>query len=194
MKRICSTLFLLCLTFIAFGQHITYEDLRMGKSAKELTGSLNGANIDSYTASDGITYTSGSEIVFGMPYNGGKFYNNMFDRTTDVLNTLSDTPPADTRIASRYGGKATIKKIICVPTDGFNRRTSGCKIYVVLNRGGLAITNFESALDQGEIQSNGYSSERALQELKKAKEKLDLELITREEYDAIKAELSKYIK
>ena len=166
----------------------------MGKSAKELTGSLNGDNIDSYTASDGITYTSGSEIVFGMPYNGGRFYNNIFDRTTDILNALSDKPPVETRVASRYNGKATIKRIHCLPSDGFNRRTSGCRIYVLLNRGGIAIMDLESALDQGEIISNGYSSERALQELKKAKEKLDLELITREEYDAIKAELSKYIK
>ena len=194
MKRICSTLLFCCLTYIAWGQHITYEDIRMGKSAKELTGSLNGDNIDSYTASDGITYTSGSEIVFGMPYNGGRFYNNIFDRTTDILNALSDKPPVETRVASRYNGKATIKRIHCLPSDGFNRRTSGCRIYVLLNRGGIAIMDLESALDQGEILSNGYSSERALQELKKAKEKLDLELITREEYDAIKAELSKYIK
>ena len=38
------------------------------------------------------------------------------------------------------------------------------------------------------------SSEEALAELKKAKDKLDLELITQEEYDKLKAELSKYIK
>lgn len=194
MKKIYLLLLLIGTSFYAYSQHLTYEDICSGQNAKELTGNLSGSKISSYTASDGITYRIGSEIVFGMPYNGGQFYNNLFDRTSDVLNALSDTPPIDTRIQSRYGGKAIIKNIQCVPTDGFNRRTSGCKIYVVLNRGGITITNLESALDQGEILSSGYTSERAMQELKKAKEKLDLELITREEYNAIKAELSKYIK
>jgi hypothetical protein len=36
--------------------------------------------------------------------------------------------------------------------------------------------------------------EIALAELKKAKDKLDLGLITQEDYDKLKAELSKYIK
>ena len=38
------------------------------------------------------------------------------------------------------------------------------------------------------------ASEAAIQELKKWKEKLDLQIITQEEYDAKKAELMKYIK
>jgi hypothetical protein len=38
------------------------------------------------------------------------------------------------------------------------------------------------------------TSDDALAELKKAKDKLDLGLITQEKYDEIKAELVKYIK
>jgi hypothetical protein len=38
------------------------------------------------------------------------------------------------------------------------------------------------------------TSDDALAELKKAKDKLDLGLITQEDYDKLKAELSKYIK
>jgi hypothetical protein len=37
-------------------------------------------------------------------------------------------------------------------------------------------------------------SNQALQELKKWKDKLDLELITKEEYEAKKTELQQYIK
>ena len=38
------------------------------------------------------------------------------------------------------------------------------------------------------------SSDEAIAELKKAKEKYELDLITKQEYEAIKAELKKYIK
>lgn len=41
--------------------------------------------------------------------------------------------------------------------------------------------------------SSFLTSDEAIQELKKAKEKLDLELITQEEYDKIKEELKQYI-
>jgi hypothetical protein len=93
---------------------------------------------------------------------------------------------------------ATIKKIQCLPVDPFNRKTSGCKIYLVLNRGGLVCTNFEEAIATREVvikaNQDDVASEAALQELKKWKEKLDLQIITQEEYDAKKAELMKKIK
>ena len=91
---------------------------------------------------------------------------------------------------------ATIKRIQCVPIDGFNKMTSGCKIYLVLNRGGLACTNFEEAIATKEVvvkaNLEDMASDAAIQELKKWKEKLDLQIITQEEYDAKKAE-SKYL-
>ena len=40
----------------------------------------------------------------------------------------------------------------------------------------------------------GMTSEKALEQLKAAKEKLDLELITKAEYDSLKTELRKHIK
>ena len=52
----------------------------------------------------------------------------------------------------------------------------------------------ETAFIQGELKRNGVTSDEALEELKKWKSKLDLELITQEEYDAKKKELSAYIK
>lgn len=53
---------------------------------------------------------------------------------------------------------------------------------------------FENAIENGEIKSFGMTSDEALSELKKAKDKLDLGLITKEEFDNKKSELSKYIK
>jgi hypothetical protein len=53
---------------------------------------------------------------------------------------------------------------------------------------------FENAVETGELKSFGKTSDEALAELKKAKDKLDLGLITQEDYDKIKADLVKYIK
>jgi len=54
--------------------------------------------------------------------------------------------------------------------------------------------NIEDAIPVGEVTSFGLSSDEALTELKKAKDKLDLGLISQEEYDKIKAELTPFIK
>jgi hypothetical protein len=44
------------------------------------------------------------------------------------------------------------------------------------------------------LSESKMSSEEALSQLRKAKEKLDLQLITQEEYDKIKSELQPFIK
>jgi len=49
-------------------------------------------------------------------------------------------------------------------------------------------------LSAGEIKGFGKTSDEALSELKKAKDKLDLGLITQEQFDKLKAELSPFIK
>lgn len=52
----------------------------------------------------------------------------------------------------------------------------------------------ENAIENSETKSFGMNSDEALIAIKKAKDKLDLELISQVEYDIIKAELSKFIK
>ncbi len=197
------------IAFIALGlyasaQTVTYQDIVNHVSAKDLTGKKAGDNITAYTASDGITYKVGSTITYGYPTNG-KYYLYFRDVTSSVLGTLAEdenTSAAQTavnqeiyeRVENRSGGVATIKKIQCVPIDPFNKKTSGCKIYLVLNRGGIACTNFEEAIAVGEVQTKMNDSDAAINELKKWKEKLDLQIITQEEYDAKKKELMQYIK
>ena len=52
----------------------------------------------------------------------------------------------------------------------------------------------EDAITVGEVDSGVMSSDEALTELKKAKDKLDLGLITQEEFEKIKLELAPIIK
>ena len=208
MKKTLVLFFAFALSVCSFAQTITYQDILNQKTAKELTGRNGGDEITAYVASNGVTYTKGSTITYGYPTNG-KYYLYFKDVTGSVLGTLTEESNTDAstsaanrevneRVANRAGGVATIKKIECRPVDGFNRKTSGCYIYLVLNRGGLACTNFEEALATKEIiikaDPSDIASDAALEELKKWKEKLDLQIITQEEYDAKKAELMKKIK
>ena len=202
MKKILVLVLFACCIF-SYAQTVTYQDLREQRSAKDLTGKKGGDDIKAYEASDGVTYKVGSTITYGYP-TSGKYYLYFKDVTGSWLNALTDDGETTSgraanqevaeRVENRAGGVATIKRIQCVPVDPFNKLTCGCKIYLVLNRGGLACTNFEEAIAVGEIQTQMKSSDAALQELKKWKEKLDLQIITQEEYDAKKAELMKYIE
>lgn len=207
MKKLFVLLFVgLC--FISNAQTVTYQDILEQKPAKELTGRKGGDDITAYVASDGVTYKIGSTITYGYPTNG-KYYLYFKDVTGSWLNVLAEDEKASSsdravsqeraeRIENRAGGVATIKRIQCVPVDPFNKMTCGCKIVLVLNRGGLACTNFEEAIATKEVvvkaNLDDMASDAALQELKKWKEKLDLQIITQEEYDAKKAELMKKIK
>lgn len=53
---------------------------------------------------------------------------------------------------------------------------------------------FKKAIESGEVIGKGYSSDNALSELKRAKDKLDLGLITQEEFNSKRLKLAKYIK
>ena len=207
MKKVLTFLFVGIFLF-ANAQTVTYQDILEQKSAKELTGKNMGGDITSYVASNGVTYTVGSTITFGYPTNG-KYYLYFRDVTGGFINAMVEDENASRadrrandeaaeRVENRAGGVATIKKIQCLTMDPFNKKTSGCKIYLVLNRGGLACTNFEEAIATKEIitkvNPEDAASDAALQELKKWKEKLDLQIITQEEYDAKKTELMKKIK
>lgn len=208
MKKTLFFAIVMAFVFTSIAQTVTYDDILAQKSALELTGKKAGDNITKYVASNGETYTIGSTITYGIPTNG-KYYVYFMDVTGSWLNVLGEDENASSseraqnqeraeRVANRNGGIATIKKIQCLPIDMANKKTSGCKIYLVLNRGGIACTNFEEALQTGEVRTpisaETMASEAAIQELKKWKEKLDLQIITQEEYDAKKAELMKYIK
>jgi hypothetical protein len=52
----------------------------------------------------------------------------------------------------------------------------------------------EDALNKGELKSKIMTSEEALFELKKAKDKLDLGIITQEEFNALRTKLAPLIK
>ena len=133
-----------------------------------------------YTASDGSVWTVGERLMLGSA-SGNKF---VFVTMGDGV--MSPVQPAG---AAWGGTEAEIKKI----------RFSGTKRYGrymwVTCKGPLQPINIriEKAIQVGEVVTEGYTSDQALEELKRAKDKLDLGLITQEEFNALRTELSKYI-
>jgi len=135
--------------------------------------------IDKYITQSGEEFKVGDTITLGVA-----FRNEQFDFI--MQNAVVAQYPLPN---SASNSKVVIKKItIRSKTVLVNTTKAQGLVY------GLIVVNFDSAVLNGEIKSKIMSSDEALEELKKCKDKLELGLITEEEYQAKKKELSKYIK
>lgn len=134
---------------------------------------------DEYVSKDGSLYKIGDTIKINKPLSNGKF-----TFITDRFSLL----PAESKL---IGSLMIIKNIIVV---GF--KSSGYELCMTINN---AVTTdqslkFEIAMENGEIKSKTNSSDDALIELKRFKDKLDLGLISQKEFNDKRSELSKFIK
>lgn len=169
-------LFMLIST-VSFAQELMHSDLKNLKSTKK--------DFTTYIGKDGGVYKVGDKITLGMP-------SGLQSRTKDFA-YVNEGAVLLTPVSGLAAGTSTeIIRFVLVGT-----KRSG--FYVVARtKGIIGLQNYsidlENAITAGEVVSTGMTSDQALNELKKAKDKLDLGLITQEQYDAIKAELSKTIK
>ena len=163
--------------------------------------------LDKYTASTGDTYTVGDTIKLGRGsgINGSFVYLQMgglFNTLSAMSGTMStangryrEANRTNTNISAGLGKNFSGLNVILKKIKQ-QKFKGGNKIVFVV--GGGNITNYdlmiEEALATGEVASSVITSDQALSELKKEKDKLDLGLITQTKYDSLKVELSKYIK
>ena len=170
---------LMPLAVLLFGsitaQEINFKDLSTVTERGEFT---------SYIGSDGGIYKVGDRIKIGVPSSNKTFaFIWMGD---GILTPLEPLPAANS------GTETEIKRIFIV-----GNKRSGYSISM-RTKGLIGLLNysiqFENAISTGEIKGTGLTSDEALAELKKAKDKLDLGIITQEEYDLKKAELLPFIK
>lgn len=150
----------------------------------DLTTTTERGEYTSYVGSDGGVYNIGDRIKIGVPSSNKTF---AFISQGDGL-----LMPIEPLLASASGTETEIKKIFVTG----NKRT-GFSV-TMRTKGVTGLLNytvqFENALSTGEIKGSGMTSDEALEALKKAKDKLDLGIITQEEYDKIKADLTPFIK
>jgi hypothetical protein len=171
------TLTSLILPKIYFAQEVVkFDDVQNGLVDK--------GQYTSYIAKDGSTYNVGDKIKFGTPSGvNGKFVTiQKFDIMLNVYVVGAEA----------INTSAEIKKFRVTGT-----KRAGYKVQLQ-TKGMTGIDNYfvylEDAILIGEIKSFGMTSDEALSELKKAKDKLDLGIISQEEYDLKKAELTPFIK
>ena len=157
-----------------FSQEIKFADLATAQRGE----------FTSYLGSDGAVYKIGDRVKIGVPSS-----NKTFAFITQGDGILL---PITNLTASSSGSETEIKRITVVG----NKRAGYSVAFRTKGLTGLSnyTVQFENALSTGEIKGFGLSSDDALAQLKKGKDKLDLGLITQEEYDKLKADLTKYIK
>ena len=181
MKKILLGILVLT-SLIGFSQknvvrQISYDTLtKYSQNQLKLKGTI---IYDEYISKDGSLYKTGDTIKISKPSLNDK-YAFINDRFTQA--------PATSKIS---GNVFIIKNIIVA---GFKNTGYELCMTIYNPTSSDQILKFESAIENGEIKSKKMSSDDALTELKRYKDKLDLGLITQKEYDEKKTELSKLIK
>jgi len=173
MKSVFGVMIASMLSVTIYCQEVKYTDVQNGTTTK--------GQFRSYGSKDGRVFKVGDKIEFGSPSGtNGKFVTiqkmdiagTLYVVGAEAINTSSEIKKIRVGWTSRAGYKVSFQ-------------TKGIDNYFL---------NIEDAITVGEVKSFGMTSDEALAALKKAKDKLDLGLITQEEYEKIKSELTPFIK
>jgi hypothetical protein len=158
------------------GQELKYTDLNNGSKPK--------GSFTSYISKDGALYKVGDKIQIGVPSS-----NKTFAYITEGDGILLPITPL---LASSAGQNSEIKRMEVLGSKRVGFFVSmRCKGLTGLSNYSIQL---ENAIATGEVKAFGMTSDEALAALKKAKDKLDLNLISQKNYDSLKAEYAKYIK
>ena len=178
MKKLLTILLISISTTIVAQKTITYEEM------KTITkGAFENITCDIYVAKDGHQYKVGDTIKIGRPSS-----NKTFAYITEG-NVLVEPKPLT---VTSSGENSIIKKIA---VGGLKR--SGFKIMIV-GKGICSLCpqyyiDFEEAIATGEIQSFGMTREQAIAKLKEAKDLVDLGMMSKEDFEKLKLELTPII-
>ncbi|MDB9713736.1 hypothetical protein OAA74_03710 [Flavobacteriaceae bacterium] len=160
----------------SYGQTFTFEQFKPGQSRPKPN------EIKEYVASNGESFKLGQIVTLNQPSGKSNQYQyvlkdvigQMYPVTTDGNGLKGEIIKFKVYGVSKKAGWEAVA--IIKPGDGFR--------YPI---------EIEQALEFKEIESSILSREEAIAKLKEAKDLLDLEMMSQEEYDKIKAELTPII-
>jgi hypothetical protein len=175
MKNLLFLSLALILSFIGYSQTITQDEI------DKLQKGVPFKTFSKYIDSNGNEYNVGDTLTIGTGYNNGRFVHI---KSTVLLEEQPISP-------SLTGTNVIIKRMA---VTGSAR--SGFKLHITTKIHGVSTYYFwlNDAISHGEVMGKGMNSDQALIELKKCKDKLDLGLISEEEFNVKRNELSKFIK
>jgi len=164
MKKI--TLILIMSFSIGFAQTAEY-----GKLIKK-------SNYKNYITKNNDTLKVGDTLTIGIP-------------TSDLGFTYISQG------GQRVSNMLSEKKVIIDKLKTYGNKTNGYKMYAHFKGYGLipVLIDYETAMELGEIKNSNakLTREQAIAKLKEAKDLLDLEMISKEEYEKLKSELKPII-
>tara|TARA_B100000315_G_C14368204_1_gene491708 strand:- start:217 stop:783 length:567 start_codon:yes stop_codon:yes gene_type:complete len=185
MKKILLGIIVISFAFISF--NLAFSSSLEAKTFEEITYEqtleIKKGKTKSYITSRGEKFSVGQTFKFGAP-------KRKDQRKYDYIWIKSFMGPNLGTIESTWNGwEATIKKI--------EWRKEGSQTFVMVHikqgNWNLLVQDFEAAIESGEIVTSVLSKKTAIDKLKEAKELLDLEIITQDEYDEIKKSLTPFI-
>jgi hypothetical protein len=196
MKNIINLSILLLIHFSTFSQKtLRYEDLSKESFVPMIK---NNQVFDKYIDSKGLEYSKGKKIVIGSPSNPDNISTDLWDDPKYGNFTFIRKSRAFVMTAElMFKGEECIIEEIFAEHIGFGKK-SPLKVSFICKLNGqvnhittLTIENIDKALGLGEIinPKEPLSREAAILKLKESKELLDLELISKEDYEKIKLEL-----
>ncbi|MEH6706019.1 MAG: hypothetical protein V7691_14580 [Galbibacter orientalis] len=176
MKQLSAILLSILCTSVIFGQTLTFEEVSSWEKDQKL-------DFTDYVASNGQVFKIGESFNIGTPETADAIFNNITVRA--LGNVMS--------VGMKWARKAS-------EITGFNIKGSKRQGYYVqaLGKnpvgGGKMLVEVELALKSGEIESTVMSRSEAIAKLKEAKDLLDLDMMTSDEYEALKKELEPIIR
>ena len=142
---------------------------------------------DVYVGKDGHSYKVKDTLKIGRPST-----NKTFAFIVSRAQMMSAAAPAKDVDVSLSGSNTIIKKIYVYGT-----KRTGFKIHMIGKAQCLICDpyeiDFEEAIATGEIKSFGMSREQAIAKLKEAKDLVDLGMMSKEDFEKLKAELTPLI-
>lgn len=172
--------------------------------AKDLeitAGFRNGDEILEFTLEDGNVIKKGSEFIIGTPLNPTTFtYTRIY---VGYYNLLSELLSPSIVLNSSFKGTKVIVESLKVNRQKLKRKSELMILAYVYDPAMSSlfgekrrtIVDLELALSTGEVvnPNQKMTREQAIEKLKESKDLLDLGLLTQEEYDKIKSELTPII-
>jgi hypothetical protein len=181
---------------------LTYKQANEIEFFKEIS---NGTTIGKYIAADGSVFRINDTLVIGKPTLSHKktlefiIYGKPagFGNIMGALNGQAPTP-----VDLRFTNNKVLVKEMKVYHDGSKKKP--LKLSIILGEVNgrafginkyLSVSDYELAFQNGEIHpvNQKMTRDQAIAKLKESKELMDLGLMTKEEYERIKGEMSKLI-
>jgi hypothetical protein len=198
MKKIILIITLL-LGNVVFGQRsLTSSE---AKDLEITSGFRNGDEILEFTLEDGNVIKKGSEFIIGTPLNPTTFtYTRIY---VGYYNLFSEILSPSITLNSSFKGTKVVVETLKVNRQKLKRKSELMILAYVydpamsslLGEKRRTIVDLELALSTGEVvnPNQKMTREQAIVKLKESKDLLDLGLLTQEEYDKIKSELTPII-